>query len=467
MPQITGRYSNALPPLGFAAATLAFTLATPFVRADESPDSLEATVKSHMEFLASDALNGRGSGTRDEWIAATYIAAEARRYGLQSVGSAADLVEAVDIDSQVAVAPVLIAGSVQYQHGAQMLVRSMALPKIEGSLQKFIVGQPVRPGAVLLLPHQTPVELPPDADRAALLLIPENPKLRSHWSELGERELLVGGPRLGGVPRANAGSTVASRVVLSDESYTAVARLPEESPVSLRTEIRESLRHTWNVVALLPGTDPVQRDSMVLLTAHLDHLGAHGNGPDIIYNGADDDASGTSAVLALAEMLAKGPRLKRTLVFAWFGSEEIGGYGAQYFVQKPVIPLQSIVANLEFEMIGRPDGSIAPHTLWLTGWERSNLGPELARHGARLVADPHPDQNFFQRSDNITLARLGVVAQTVSSFGLHADYHQPSDELSRIDFKHMTESIRSMLAPIRWLADGSFKPEWQANGRPQ
>jgi Zn-dependent M28 family amino/carboxypeptidase len=166
-------------------------------------------------------------------------------------------------------------------------------------------------------------------------------------------------------------------------------------------------------------------------------------------------------------MLAKGPHLKRTVVFAWFGSEEAGGYGARYFVQKPVIPLPSIVANLEFEMIGRPDGSIAPHTLWLTGWGRSNLGPELARHGARLVADPHPEQNFFARSDNITLARLGVVAQTVSSYGLHADYHQPSDELSRIDFKHMTESIRSMLAPIRWLADGNFKPEWQGNGRPQ
>jgi aminopeptidase-like protein len=83
------------------------------------------------------------------------------------------------------------------------------------------------------------------------------------------------------------------------------------------------------------------------------------------------------------------------------------------------------------------------------------------------VADPHPEQNFFQRSDNITLARLGVVAQTVSSFGLHADYHQPSDELSRIDFKYMTESIQSMLAPIRWLADGVFKPEWLGNGRPQ
>ncbi len=84
-------------------------------------------------------------------------------------------------------------------------------------------------------------------------------------------------------------------------------------------------------------------------------------------------------------------------------------------------------------MIGRADKAVAAHTLWLTGYERSNLGPELARRGARIVADPHPDQNFFERSDNIMLARQGVVAQTVSSYGMHTDYHQPSDDLAHLD----------------------------------
>ena len=466
MTKNTSRCASALQRLGFSAVVLTGTLAATATSASESHDPLESSVYAHMEFLASDALNGRGSGTREmSGLVAAYIAAQARFFGLQGVGGTSDLVEVIDIDSRIAVGPVLTAGPAQYHHGDQILVRSMAVATMDATLQRFVAGQPVRPGAALLLPHKTPVELPPDADRAGLLLIPENPKLRSRWAEQAQRELLVGSPRLGGVPAVEA--VGAARVVLSEDAYAAIARLPEETAVSLGTDTRESLGHTWNVVAMLPGSDPVLRDSIVLLTAHLDHLGSHGNGPDIIYNGADDDASGSSAVLALAEMLAKGPHLKRTVVFAWFGSEEAGGFGARYFVQKPVIPLQSIAANLEFEMIGRPDGSIAPHTLWLTGWERSNLGPELARHGARLVADPHPEQNFFQRSDNITLARLGVVAQTVSSFGLHTDYHQPSDELSRIDFKHMTESIRSMLAPIRWLADGNFKPEWQANGRPQ
>ena len=109
-------------------------------------------------------------------------------------------------------------------------------------------------------------------------------------------------------------------------------------------------------------------------------------------------------------------------------------------------------------MIGRPDPAVPAGTLWLTGFDRSNLGPELAKHGAHLVNDPHPTQNFFQRSDNYALALQGIVAQSVSSFGLHKDYHQPSDELSTIDFTHMTNAIASMINPIRWLANTNWKP---------
>ena len=157
-------------------------------------------------------------------------------------------------------------------------------------------------------------------------------------------------------------------------------------------------------------------------------------GADTIYNGADDDASGSIAVLELAEAFVKGARPKRTIVFGWFGSEESGGTGSRYFADKAVVPLDKIVANLQFEMIGRPDAKVPPHTLWLTGYERSTLGPELAKRGAKLVQDPHPDQSFFTRSDNIQFARRGVIAHTVSSFGLHKDYHQASDEIGTIDF---------------------------------
>lgn len=226
--------------------------------------------------------------------------------------------------------------------------------------------------------------------------------------------------------------------------------------------------HTRNVIGVLPGSDLRLKDQVVLLTAHLDHIGKRKpvEGDDI-YNGADDDASGCIAVLELARALARGPRPpRRTVIFAFFGSEETGGQGDHYFLEHPPAPLKNIVANLEFEMIGRPDSAVKPDELWLTGYDRTNLGPELARHGAKLVADPHPKEQFFRRSDNYALARQGIVAQTVSSFGLHQDYHQPSDDLAHVDFSHMEQAIRSMIVPVRWLANTSFKPQWLDGKKP-
>jgi len=225
---------------------------------------------------------------------------------------------------------------------------------------------------------------------------------------------------------------------------------------------------TTNVLGIIRGSDPKFAKETILLSAHLDHLGVRANMPgDNIFNGADDDASGVTAVLELAQALAASPKPKRTVVFALFGSEEIGGYGARYFQEHPPVPIETFVANLEFEMIARPDAAVAADTLWLTGYERSNLGPELAKHGAKLVADPHPEEHFFQRSDNYVLARKGIIAHTVSSFGLHTDYHRPSDDLSHVDFKHMTDAIASMVEPVRWLINSDFKPQWNEGGRPQ
>jgi hypothetical protein len=256
------------------------------------------------------------------------------------------------------------------------------------------------------------------------------------------------------------------------DNNTFLQKTPLPNPLPPRTQQRISRfedtprKAAWNVVAILRGS--TQPNEAVLLTAHIDHLGI---GPavngDSIYNGADDDASGTTAVLTLAHILANGPRPRRTIVFALFDCEEIGGYGNYAFLQHPPVPLSAIVANLEFEMIGRPDPVLPAGTLWLTGFDRSNLGPELARHGAHLVNDPHPKEQFFRRSDNYALAQRGIIAHTVSSYGLHKDYHQPSDELSTIDFTHMTNAIASMVGPIRWLANSTLKPQWNPGGRPE
>jgi Zn-dependent M28 family amino/carboxypeptidase len=225
---------------------------------------------------------------------------------------------------------------------------------------------------------------------------------------------------------------------------------------------------TYNAFAILRGSDPALARQTILLTAHLDHLGTRSTpSGGVIYHGADDDASGTTAVLELARALGALPtHPRRTILFVCFGSEETGGQGNQYFLQHPPLPLASIVADLEFEMIGRPDPAIGPTQLWLTGWERSNLGPTLSKHGAPLVPDPHPVQHFFRRSDNYDLARQGIVAQTVSSYGLGPHYHQPTDDLAHIDFDHLDHAIESMIASIQWLAETNWKPSWNPGGQP-
>jgi Zn-dependent M28 family amino/carboxypeptidase len=291
-------------------------------------------------------------------------------------------------------------------------------------------------------------------------------------SDANKQTRAAGTSRVPEMPGRGAEGPAAAGFValtLSQESFDALAAMPAGTKVEFGgpTQVTDT-GATWNAVGMLRGSDKNASQEAIFLSAHLDHLGVspEGTSGDTIFNGADDDASGCVTVLELARALAAGPRPKRTIYFVCFGSEERGGLGAQYFAGHAPVPLEKTIADLNFEMLGRPDEKVPPATLWFTGFERSNLGPELARRGARLVADPHPEQNFFQRSDNYTLALRGVVAHTVSSFNLHKDYHRPSDEASKIDFPFMTQSISSMIEPVRWLANSSFRPAWEPGKAP-
>jgi hypothetical protein len=424
----------------------------------------EASIRGHMEFLAGDALNGRGSGTRDEWIAAAYIGSQLRRWGIEPLGDDGGYVQDVHIErSELLSAPVLSIGGRRLTHGKEIVVSRLGGAQLSGPLQKYSPGAPVAKGAVLLLPESAAPPAAAETAAAAIVLSAESEPARTRRLAGPARPLVI--QHISDVPPRAA-------IALDKDSYSIVAALPDGATVKLEAEAKPAVvAHTWNAIGRLTGSKPAEAHGVILLTAHLDHLGnrapANRTGAvDTVYNGADDDASGSIAVLELAEVLAKGKRPRRTVIFAWFGSEESGGAGASHFIDAPPVPLDAIVANLEFEMIGRADKAVAAHTLWLTGYERTNLGPALAKRGAKIVADPHPDQNFFSRSDNIQLARRGVIAQTVSSFGLHTDYHQPSDEVKTIDFSHMTDSIRSMLPPLLWLANSRFMPEWLPGKKP-
>jgi hypothetical protein len=226
-------------------------------------------------------------------------------------------------------------------------------------------------------------------------------------------------------------------------------------------------RTAVNVVGVLRGTDPILKDSIVLIDAHYDHLGiGRPVQGDSIFNGADDDASGTVAVMEVARALASGPRPKRTVIFAATTGEEVGLLGTRWYLAHPVAPIASMTANLEIEMIGRADSLAGgPGRAWLTGFDRSTMGTMFANAGLPIVPDRRPEQSFFTRSDNIAFARAGVPAHTLSTYNMHDDYHTVRDDVSRVDFVHMTNVIRAAASATRLLADGPA-PTWYPGGRP-
>ena len=456
-----------------------------------------------MDFLASDALRGRGSGTADELVAATYVGAQLEQYGIEAAGDNGTFIQQAPVVRRRLTAPPQLrfmtpgdgipALTILWTHGKEMLALDLTDAKFKGPLKSvdtdlggaslqqtaFSTSRtqavPVSPtsGAVVLLRGKDPQKIRAATFAAVeggaiAVLVPASADVLKNWDERGKElpklpEKLEGsasGPAL-----AEGGLNL---FALSREALADLNDIPDGTTFYLETVVGPpENRSTWNAVGKITGSDPRLRKNVILLSAHLDHLGI---GPpvngDAIYNGADDDASGTVAVLELARVLAGGPRPKRTVIFALFGSEEAGGLGSAWFEQHPPMPLAEIAANLEFEMIGRRDPKYPGDSLWLSGWARSNLGPALAAHGAKLVADARPEEHFFLRSDNYVLARKGVVAQTASSFGLHADYHQPSDDIAHIDFKHMTAVIGSLIGPVEWLVNSAFRPRWNAGGRP-
>jgi hypothetical protein len=231
----------------------------------------------------------------------------------------------------------------------------------------------------------------------------------------------------------------------------------------------ESRANAVNVVGVISGADPALRDQVVLVDAHYDHLGiGRGQGSDSIYNGADDDASGVVAVLEIARALAGGSPPKRTVVVAATTGEEVGLLGTRWYLEHPARPLDAMVANLEIEMIGRPDSLAGgPGRGWLTGYERSTMGELFAGAGLPIVADRRLDQEFFMRSDNIAFAERGIVAHTLSSYNMHNDYHQPSDDVAHVEFAHMTQLLDVAVRAARLLADSPVKLEWKPGGQPQ
>jgi hypothetical protein len=226
---------------------------------------------------------------------------------------------------------------------------------------------------------------------------------------------------------------------------------------------RDSLGHfvtlkiLYNIVGVLPGeTIP---NEVIVFSAHYDHIGSNNSHGDHIFNGANDDASGTTALLLLARYFAQKHNNARTLVFCAFAGEELGLVGSDVFTKH--LNYKDFVAGINIEMIGIPQEG--KNRFFITGSTFSDFSriirKNLAHTPFRLSAEPDLSKNLFQRSDNYSFARYGIPAHTImTSDDTDPCYHQPCDELKRIDFAHMKNIIEAIIIGTRTLVNGTSTP---------
>lgn len=232
------------------------------------------------------------------------------------------------------------------------------------------------------------------------------------------------------------------------------------------SEVEESFPP--NVVAILPGSDPALRDEYVILSAHFDHVGV--GRPvegDSIYNGADDNASGTAGLLEVAKAFASLPeRPRRSIVFLHVSGEEHGLIGSRWYSDHPTVPIEKVVANINVDMISRN----APDSIVVIGKDYSDLGRLVDRVGAQqpqlglaVADDIWPEERFFYRSDHYNFARLEIPSLFFFA-GVHDDYHMPSDEVDSIDVDKAARVSRLIYYTVRAIADQQEHPRWDPEG---
>jgi hypothetical protein len=247
------------------------------------------------------------------------------------------------------------------------------------------------------------------------------------------------------------------------DATNATATLHVLPPVEKSAKVR-------NVVGILRGSDPALKDTFVLLTAHYDHLGMRTTGDDKIYNGANDDGSGTVSVIEIANALASLPQHpKRSILFMTFFGEELGDLGSHFYGRHPVVPLVKTIADLNLEQVGRTDDTEGPQVemATVTGFDFSNMSQTLVAGGKlagiKIYKNEKNSDPYFNRSDNAALAEAGIPAHTLSVAYDFPGYHQPDDEWQRVDYANMAKIDRAVAVALMMLASDTAPPQWNAS----
>lgn len=404
-------------------------------------DAISAdSLRGHLSFIASDALEGRETPSRGLDIAAEYIAAQFRRAGL---------------------AP---AGGDSYYQTAKLLVREQ---NPDGFLFVVAAGGKtlqIAPSSTRILPEQalTLDDVPITIDKGVIHI----------GGPIGSIVLrTINDPRRKDV--LDAETMQAAADTIESPELLDLLKNAERPRATLHVGPRiERVATARNVAGVLPGSDPVLRNTYVMLTAHYDHLGmrtgASKPGEDIVFNGANDDGSGTVSVIEIAAAIAKqSPRPKRSIVFVAFFGEELGNVGSAFYARHPLAPLVKTIAAVNIEQVGRTDDTEGPEIskATVTGFDFSTMTKSLVEAGNLVGLNVHPRKRgdfFFLHSDNAALAAAGIPAHTFGVALLFPDHHKVEDEWQKIDYENMAKFDRAAALGLWMLASESRPPQWNA-----
>ncbi len=452
----------------------------------------KSDLEAHMRFIASDELMGRRTGEPGNLVAARYVAEQFRRFGLAFAPSQASFMQTVPLEKMGALGKGdLYVGDETLRSGEDWILMSGAASDLSAPLVYAgfglenadkgwddYKGLDVK-GKIVLLQSGSPEATAPieiitasdakrklAAEKGAVAII-EIFKAPVPWNFVIK---FFGGERLALAPDGKPVTLPHAWVNGQEAKFTKMLRAVDKVRFQTAGRSVETV-NGYNVVAYIEGTDAKLKDEHLLLTAHYDHVGVGKQGgqsytpEDSIFNGARDNAFGTVSLLAAAEALSKQPPKRSVLLVALTG-EEVGLLGSKYYASHPLLPPNQCIFNLNTDGAGYNDTSI----LSVIGLDRTGARAEIETaskaFGLDVVADPAPEQGLFDRSDNVSFAKLGIPAPTITpgfrefDDELKKNYHQASDNPETIDFAYLLKFSQAYAYAARLIADRTLAPQW-------
>ncbi|MBX7055243.1 MAG: M20/M25/M40 family metallo-hydrolase [Pyrinomonadaceae bacterium] len=489
-------------------------------------------LKDYLTFIASDELEGRDTPSRGLDIAAMFIAQHLSRWGVKPGGDNGSYFQKVPLrlnkidaektrleingvtysygkDFLASQLPANISGSNLVFVGNGWLIRSKNINPYEGIdvKDKVVIVVNSLPKGITFNDLKGPVGddwmSPPyyaQKNGAKAVIAFSTFGSLANWEgakwnqadkglvEFGKQQAQITIPTITVTPRVIAsmfagekasGGSLFTRSITGEamESFDLKATKKVAASIGVKTENI----HTQNVIGIIEGSDPVLKNEYVAIGAHYDHVGTNpfAAGDDKIWNGADDDGSGTVSVLSIAEAIAKGTqRPKRSFLFIWHAGEEKGLWGSEYFADNPTVPIGSIITELNIDMIGRyqnpgdenhpqnknlpKPGEVFTIGSRMMSTELGELSDSVNRSFLALAFntkydDPKDPEQFFYRSDHFNYAKKGIPIIFYMD-GSHADYHQVSDSVEKINFEQMEKVARTIMATGWTLANAAKRP---------